>query len=99
MRESGLRFDAKGQLRCLATKEQIAAGRLRAISFGNAWVEMTRCLNPKENWSRMGSETSCNGAGINVAGIKAVILDYGEVLCHRPSPQEFDRLGENVRRG
>jgi hypothetical protein len=47
----------------------------------------------------MGSETSCNGAGINVAGIKAVILDYGEVLCHRPSPQEFDRLGENVRRG
>jgi putative hydrolase of the HAD superfamily len=26
------------------------------------------------------------------AGIRAVILDYGEVLCHRPSAQEFSRL-------
>jgi putative hydrolase of the HAD superfamily len=26
--------------------------------------------------------------------IKAVILDYGEVLCHRPSEGEFQRLGK-----
>ena len=28
------------------------------------------------------------------AGIRAVILDYGEVLCHRPSEKEFGRLEE-----
>jgi putative hydrolase of the HAD superfamily len=42
----------------------------------------------------MGIGTSGSGAGINAAGINAVILDYGEVLCHRPSPQEFDRLAK-----
>src|SRR5277367_3666890 len=26
--------------------------------------------------------------------IRAVILDYGEVLCHRPSRQEFNRMEE-----
>jgi putative hydrolase of the HAD superfamily len=28
------------------------------------------------------------------AKISAVILDYGEVLCHRPSEEEFDRLAK-----
>ena len=28
----------------------------------------------------------------NKARISAVILDYGEVLCHRPSEEEFSRL-------
>ena len=28
------------------------------------------------------------------AVINAVILDYGEVLCHRPSVEEFDRLAK-----
>ena len=26
--------------------------------------------------------------------IRAVILDYGEVLCHRPSREEFRRMEE-----
>jgi putative hydrolase of the HAD superfamily len=30
----------------------------------------------------------------NAAGINAVILDYGEVLCHRPPPEEFHRLAK-----
>ena len=30
----------------------------------------------------------------DAAEINAVILDYGEVLCHRPSEDEFDRLGK-----
>jgi putative hydrolase of the HAD superfamily len=40
------------------------------------------------------------GAGMAIeslrgaAGIRAVILDYGEVLCHRPSEKEFGRLEE-----
>jgi putative hydrolase of the HAD superfamily len=30
----------------------------------------------------------------NAAGIHAVILDYGEVLCHKPPQAEFDRLAK-----
>jgi putative hydrolase of the HAD superfamily len=30
----------------------------------------------------------------NAAGIHAVILDYGEVLCHKPPREEFDRLAK-----
>lgn len=30
--------------------------------------------------------------GNNRNKIKTVILDYGEVLCHRPSPEEFQRM-------
>jgi putative hydrolase of the HAD superfamily len=90
MRESGRRFDAKGQAQGCGDQEQIAADRLRAISFGDAWGPDDKTLKSEgECWwgLRMGIESSGNGAGIN-----AVILDYGEVLCHRPSPQEFDRL-------
>jgi putative hydrolase of the HAD superfamily len=29
-----------------------------------------------------------------VTGIRAVILDYGEVLCHRPAEEEFHRLAK-----
>jgi putative hydrolase of the HAD superfamily len=28
------------------------------------------------------------------AGISAVILDYGEVLCHRPAEEEFERMAK-----
>ncbi len=35
----------------------------------------------------MGAESGNGGAGI-----RAVILDYGEVLCHRPPEEEFLRL-------
>jgi putative hydrolase of the HAD superfamily len=28
----------------------------------------------------------------NASPIRAVILDYGEVLCHRPTPEEIDRM-------
>jgi putative hydrolase of the HAD superfamily len=37
----------------------------------------------------MARESDCNGTNIH-----AVLLDYGEVLCHRPSEEEFDRLAK-----
>ncbi len=37
----------------------------------------------------MGMESNGNGERL-----KVVILDYGEVLCHRPSGEEFDRLAK-----
>jgi putative hydrolase of the HAD superfamily len=40
----------------------------------------------------VGRKSRINAARINAARINAVILDYGEVLCHRPSEEEFSRL-------
>jgi putative hydrolase of the HAD superfamily len=35
-----------------------------------------------------------NENGRDAAGIRAVILDYGEVLCHRPPDEEFRRMAK-----
>jgi putative hydrolase of the HAD superfamily len=37
----------------------------------------------------MARESSCAGTNIH-----SVVLDYGEVLCHRPSEEEFSRLAK-----